>query len=164
VTPEGFAHQNVRHPRTAFAVTGKGTLLFAVVDGRSKVSVGMTLDELATLLLELGAVEAVNLDGGGSSTLFADGRVRNSPSDGKERATSDGILIFSIPDAAALDRTYATLAPFHVTPNLVPQLRRELDGRRWDRFIKQVRRDRGRGVSDQAARVLIEAATSLASR
>jgi Phosphodiester glycosidase/Bacterial SH3 domain len=67
---EGFAHESVRHPRTAVAVTKGGALLFVTLDGRQASSVGMTLTELAELLIELGASEAMNLDGGGSTTML----------------------------------------------------------------------------------------------
>lgn len=82
-----------RHPRTAIAETYDGRLLLVVVDGRSKRSAGMTLVELAAYLQRLGARQAMNLDGGGSSTLLADGKVLNRPSDGKERPISNGLLI-----------------------------------------------------------------------
>ena len=65
------------------------------VDGRQPgVSVGMTLQELAEYLLSLGATDAMNLDGGGSTTMFLDGRVVNTPSDKEgERKVSDAILV-----------------------------------------------------------------------
>jgi len=53
----------------------------------------MTLEELAGELVRLGAVEAMNLDGGGSTTMVVAGRVRNSPSDGRERPVSDALLV-----------------------------------------------------------------------
>ncbi len=80
-----------RHPRTAAGLTADGaTLLLVVIDGRQPGwSVGMTLVELADLMIELGADDAVNLDGGGSSSfVFAppDGpRIENRPSDGRWR-------------------------------------------------------------------------------
>ena len=85
-----------RHPRTAAGVRADGTLLFVTVDGRQpEWSVGMTCDELADLLLELGATEAVNLDGGGSTTMAAGERTLNRPSDDEgERANGDALLLF----------------------------------------------------------------------
>ena len=54
----------------------------------------MTIAELSALLLELGAVEAVNMDGGGSTTMVAGGRVVNSPSDlTGERPVGDALLV-----------------------------------------------------------------------
>ncbi len=82
-----------RHPRTAVAVTFDGDLLLVVVDGRTKRNAGMKLNELAAYLRTLGARHAINLDGGGSSSMIVRGRTVNSPSDGNERRISNGILI-----------------------------------------------------------------------
>ena len=85
-----------RHPRTAAAARADGTLLFVTVDGRNPDwSVGMSLPELTDLLLELGAVDAVNLDGGGSTTMVVRGESVNRPSDpAGDRANGDAILLF----------------------------------------------------------------------
>ena len=54
----------------------------------------MTIPELAALLIDLGAVEAINMDGGGSTTMVAGGRVVNSPSDlAGERPVGDALLV-----------------------------------------------------------------------
>jgi exopolysaccharide biosynthesis protein len=84
-----------RHPRTAIAALRDGRALLAVVDGRQPaVSIGVTLAELARLLIEFGAVEAINLDGGGSTTMVVRGTVVNRPSDATgERPVSDAILV-----------------------------------------------------------------------
>lgn len=84
-----------RHPRTAVAKLKDGRFLMITVDGRQPgVSVGMTLQELAEYLLSLGAVNAMNLDGGGSTTMFLDGKVVNTPSDKEgERKIGDAILV-----------------------------------------------------------------------
>ena len=69
----------VRHPRTALGWNDEHFFL-VVVDGRQKdLSAGMTLEELASLMLSLGCGEAMNLDGGGSSTFWLGGGVLNSP-------------------------------------------------------------------------------------
>lgn len=103
VISEGFAHEQVRHPRTAIARTRRGTILFVTLDGRQPASAGMTLDELAAELVSLGAEEAMNLDGGGSTTMWAAGRIRNSPSDRTgERAVGDALLLFVTSSAADL--------------------------------------------------------------
>ena len=68
------------HPRTAAGIRGDGTLLLVVVDGRQPVSRGVDLDQLAALMVDLGAEEALNLDGGGSSSLFVNGVLLNRPS------------------------------------------------------------------------------------
>ena len=92
-----------RHPRTAAGVTADGELLLVTVDGRTEAGVGMTIAELAWFMVALGAEVAVNLDGGGSTTLWVPGMSVNGivsfPSDngvadhGGERAVSDGLLL-----------------------------------------------------------------------
>jgi exopolysaccharide biosynthesis protein len=86
-----------RHPRTGVGIRPDGTLLFVTVDGRQPLkSVGMSLPELTDLFVELGAVSALNLDGGGSTAMVVRDRVVNSPSDPTgERPSADAILIFS---------------------------------------------------------------------
>lgn len=71
------AFNDNRHPRTAIALTGDDKLLLLVVDGRNKSSHGMNLHELSSILRWLGAKEAMNLDGGGSSTLYIEGATEN---------------------------------------------------------------------------------------
>ena len=85
-----------RHPRTAIAKLKDGKVLLLTVDGRQpNHSVGMSLNELANLLLEFGAVEAINLDGGGSTTMVIENKVVNKPSDQTgERPVSDALLVF----------------------------------------------------------------------
>jgi len=67
------------HPRTAAARTVDGSLILMVIDGRQPGSRGVNLEELAALLRGVGAVDAVNLDGGGSSTLVVSGSLVNRP-------------------------------------------------------------------------------------
>ena len=90
------AFAEMRHPRTAVAKLKDGKLLMITVDGRQPgFSVGMNLRELAELLLELGATDAMNLDGGGSTTMFVGGKIVNRPSDKEgERKVGDAILVF----------------------------------------------------------------------
>ncbi len=84
-----------KHPRTAVAKLNDGKFLMVTVDGRSEESGGIGLQSLAEILLELGAVDAMNFDGGGSTTMFLDGKVINKPSDKEgERRVSDAILVF----------------------------------------------------------------------
>ncbi len=83
-----------RAPRTAAGVKKDGTVLLVVVDGRSRSSAGMTLQELADYMVRLGAWQAVNFDGGGSSEMVLDGKILNNPSDGRERAVSVGLGVF----------------------------------------------------------------------
>ncbi|WP_267477169.1 phosphodiester glycosidase family protein [Nocardioides sp. Leaf374] len=87
------------HPRTAVGIDADtGEVLVLVVDGRSQQSRGHTMVELADLMIDLGADEALNLDGGGSSTLVAeqgDGglAVENEPSDDVQRSVANSLLV-----------------------------------------------------------------------
>ena len=92
-----------RHPRTAVGIRPDGTLLLFVVDGRSKESEGMSLDELTKTLKWLGCTDVLNMDGGGSTTLYLEGWVNegivNYPIDNGrfdhhgERGVSNAILV-----------------------------------------------------------------------
>jgi hypothetical protein len=101
---EGFAGvlTDRRHPRTAIGVLGDGRIILLVVDGRRPShSLGMTLLELAAELRGLGAVDAMNLDGGGSSVLVAGGRVVTVPSEETgERAVADALLVMPAPQSS----------------------------------------------------------------
>jgi hypothetical protein len=98
---EGTLSSNaeVRHPRSAVGFSrDSSTLLFVTVDGRQASSVGMTLVELADLLKSVGAWDAMNFDGGGSSTLVVDGKVVNSPSDpAGERTVGNALVVLGRP-------------------------------------------------------------------
>lgn len=92
-----------RHPRSALGITSSGEILWITVDGRAKEAVGMSLYELSQLMEALGCVEAINLDGGGSTTLWIDGTTKtgivNMPCDDKvfdeygERKVSNVLLL-----------------------------------------------------------------------
>lgn len=90
----------VLHPRTAVGVDATNRYVYlVVVDGRSTASRGATMVELADLMTELGATDALNLDGGGSSTMVTPNRkgrlsVRNTPSDGVQRPVPNGLGLF----------------------------------------------------------------------
>lgn len=90
----------VRHPRTAAGVSADGrTLILVTIEGRQPgYSVGATLPEMADLLLELGAHDAVALDGGGSTSFFlkrADGSlIANKPSDGEWRPVGNHLGVW----------------------------------------------------------------------
>ncbi|MEA2256604.1 MAG: hypothetical protein QOG35_2649 [Solirubrobacteraceae bacterium] len=68
-----------RYPRAALALTARRELLAVACDGRADDEAGLTLEELAETLVALGAVDALNLDGGGSTSLVCAGRLRNVP-------------------------------------------------------------------------------------
>lgn len=79
-------------PRTAIGVDGWGRMMMVTVDGRSAASKGATRLELANLLKDLGAVDALNMDGGGSTTLVRQNTVVNQPSDPSgERMVGDSV-------------------------------------------------------------------------
>lgn len=92
---EWFSHRfhQIRAARTAIGITTGGKLLFVTVDGRSRQNTGMTLRELAQLMVSLGARDAMNLDGGGSATMVVGGRIVNDPSDGRERPVASALLV-----------------------------------------------------------------------
>lgn len=95
VNPPSSTLCTARHPRTAMGLSQNGrTLYLLVVDGRQTASVGMTCTELANQMKGLGAWRAVNLDGGGSSTMYIAGRgVVNRPSDGSERVVANHLAV-----------------------------------------------------------------------
>lgn len=82
-----------RHPRSAIGWNGQYYFLVEVDGRQANLSVGMTLAELAAYLAKLGCEEAMNLDGGGSATLWFAGAVRNRPCDGYERGIANALLV-----------------------------------------------------------------------
>jgi hypothetical protein len=82
-----------REARTAVAQRPDGVVLVAVVDKRPGWSIGMTPRELADHLVTMGAIDAANLDGGGSSAMVVRGVLANRPADGLERSVSTGLVI-----------------------------------------------------------------------
>lgn len=88
-----FTH--ARHPRTLIGRDREGTIWIAAVDGRQPdYSIGMTFDDLQRLGDRLGLTDALNLDGGGSTTMVIRGQVVNRPSDpGGARPVADAIIV-----------------------------------------------------------------------
>ncbi|MBD1420883.1 phosphodiester glycosidase family protein [Sphingobacterium chuzhouense] len=86
---------NEAHPRTGIGFSRDGSKYYLVViDGRQiDFSVGATTGEVGDILKSLGAFTGMNLDGGGSSSITINGQVKNTPSDGSERAVANGIMI-----------------------------------------------------------------------
>ncbi len=80
-----------RHPRTAIGQLDDNRYVIVVAEGRMEGADGMTLGELQQLFLNLGCKTAYNLDGGGSTTLYFQGKLINTPSDGSERSVVDMI-------------------------------------------------------------------------
>lgn len=92
----GIDPSGARHPRTAIALNSD-YVFFVVVDGRSTISIGMTIDELAEFCKNtLAATWGLNQDGGGSSTMVVNGVIRNVPSDGTERSVSNGMMMINV--------------------------------------------------------------------
>lgn len=89
------------HPRTAVGLSAdRRQVLFVVADGRREGVPGLTLAELAALLVEVGACSALNLDGGGSSALWLRDRIVNQPSDGVERPVANHLAVVAVDDCA----------------------------------------------------------------
>ncbi|KKM08688.1 multidrug transporter [Clostridiales bacterium PH28_bin88] len=87
--------QREKQPRTVIGQYANGDLLMMVIDGRQAGwSNGATLEELQIKLMQLGVVDAYNLDGGGSSTFVFNGKVLNRPSDGNSRPVATNILVY----------------------------------------------------------------------
>jgi hypothetical protein len=100
-----------RHPRTGVGLSADRAFLYlVVVDGRHASAAGMTTRELGRLMKELGAHFALNLDGGGSSTLWIEGKgVVNRPSDGRERNVANHLAVtWRSPTCAGLIRGKVT--------------------------------------------------------
>lgn len=81
-----------RHPRSAVGRTKEGDIWWVTIDGRQKLSDGATLEELARVMQRLGCQDAINLDGGGSTTLNILGVGVNRPSEGREREVANGVV------------------------------------------------------------------------
>lgn len=85
---------NDRHPRTAIGYTRDGRLILLMVEGRNPgKAAGASLTQLANILLGLGCVEALNLDGGGSSCMLVNGKETIRPSDKEGQRPVPGVLL-----------------------------------------------------------------------
>jgi hypothetical protein len=103
----GRSFSETLHPRTAVGISADGsTLYLVVVDGRQpRLSVGVGLEELARYMRDLGCAEAINFDGGGSSTMVVRGEVVNSPSDRLgPRTVANALLVISTKPAGPLSQ------------------------------------------------------------
>lgn len=121
----------VRHPRTMAGLSAdRRRLILAVVDGRSSASIGMTCAEESALLIELGVDIGMNLDGGGSSTMWLRGDgVVNRPSDGTPRSVSNHLAIFA--DGSGAPSSCMPYAPYELealTPAIEGTLDTDVDG------------------------------------
>ena len=83
-----------QHPRSGLGWSEQYFYLVEVDGRQPQLSMGMTLDQLANYLMKLGCTEAMNLDGGGSATMWANGRLVNSPCDAVgEREIANSLLV-----------------------------------------------------------------------
>ena len=82
-----------RNPRTAIGYTSDGNFIIVTADGREGSSVGLTLNELAWFMKSLGCVNAINLDGGGSTVMYVNGQIVNSPSQSGGIGLSNALVI-----------------------------------------------------------------------
>ena len=104
------------HPRTGMGVSqDKKTVYMVVIDGRQTTSSGVSLQDFGEVFKVLGAWDAVNLDGGGSSCMYIRNEIKNSPSDGKERAVGNGVLVVSnAPEDNAIAKLEFSPRPYNV--------------------------------------------------
>lgn len=79
MTAQKLAAIGGRNPRTAIGYTKDNHLIMMTADGREGASIGLTLMELASLMKEFGCINAMNLDGGGSTVMYVQGQVVNRP-------------------------------------------------------------------------------------
>ena len=122
-----FAQQ--RHPRSAVGRTAGGDIWFVAVDGRQTGSAGATLAEMADIMVKLGCIDAINLDGGGSTDMTLFGMVLNRPVEKEvgqeavinERKVANGILIYGDPPAPSTD-TLKIVVPAKTTTADTPDL------------------------------------------
>ncbi|PSL04662.1 calcineurin-like phosphoesterase family protein [Haloactinopolyspora alba] len=99
--PRDFGSR-AQHPRSALGISADGSRMYMVtIDGRQAHAHGMTLTETAEFMDDIGAYDALNIDGGGSSTMVVrdpatdDRSVVNSPSDGSQRPVANGLGLFA---------------------------------------------------------------------
>ncbi len=93
VTEERLTAITGRNPRTAIGYTKDNIMILVTVDGRKEGSSGATLSELAQLMKDLGCYEAINLDGGSSTVMYADGRVYSGSSIGGAVSISNALVV-----------------------------------------------------------------------
>lgn len=148
VTTDRSEYNVVLNPRTAVGFDEDGdTAYFVVVDGRQAVSVGMPLSELGQLMKDLGADDALNLDGGGSSQLNTrlpgqkTTTVQNLPSDGYERNDANGLGFFlSKPGSGTLQGfSISTLNTADDANRVFPGLHRRLSAAGHDETLSPVK-------------------------
>jgi len=105
-------------PRTSMAQTKDGSILFCVIDGRQKHSIGATLYDVQQIFLAHGAVTAANLDGGASSVLVHNNEIVNKPSsEYGERYLPTAWLVFDHPETANINNVWEGLDISKIDPS-----------------------------------------------
>lgn len=105
-------------PRTSMAQTKDGSILFAIIDGRQKHSIGATLYDVQQIFLEHGAVTAANLDGGASTVLVHNNAIINKPSsEYGERYLPTAWLLFDQPETASIKNVWEGLDIRKIDPS-----------------------------------------------
>lgn len=139
IMPEGIIdedHEKISNPRTAAGIKEDGTVVFFAVDGRTNASRGLNETELAQVMSELGCVTALNLDGGGSTTVMVKASDKEScvyvniPSDSSYRSVANGILFVS---AHAPDGEAARLSVYPNTPYILRNSKVDFTARALDK-------------------------------
>ncbi|MGH2830544.1 MAG: phosphodiester glycosidase family protein, partial [Actinomycetota bacterium] len=107
---------NGRHPRTIVGWNRQGEVFLVTADGRQPgYAEGLTLFEAASMMQQMGATDAINLDGGGSTTFVSRGRVVNRPSDARERSVATALVVVPVakrpPSSAAKPKPPAASKP-----------------------------------------------------
>ena len=92
----GGVNPTSNNPRTALGVTADSKLIFFVCEGRNKTEgvAGLTTADVAEVLFDLGCVEAINLDGGGSTCMLVNGKETIKVSDGSQRSVASTVMMF----------------------------------------------------------------------
>ena len=122
-----------RAPRSAVGITATGKVVFMVLDGRQEpFSCGGSMIEIAQIMYDAGCVDAINLDGGGSSTFVARQpgdealKVMNRPSDGAARSVSTSLVMASTaPSSTAFDHANLVSATKYITKGTSMQITAE---------------------------------------
>ena len=96
IKEQKFGAINGKNPRTAIGYTKNNEIIIITIDGREETSVGMTLWETSKLMKDLGCEFAMNLDGGGSSVMYVNGKIENSPPYKEGIAISNAIVVNEI--------------------------------------------------------------------
>lgn len=121
-----------RHPRTLVGIRGRSVFMVTVDGRRPGYSVGMTLWEAARLMQSLGCTDAMALDGGGSTTMWVRGSVNNRPSGGRERAVSNGLMVFSTAPHGPASRLLITPTQTSLLPGAASGVRISAEDRHYN--------------------------------